>query len=164
MKQMQWRMDSRIGPVYLAASEKGLQKVSLKKQGGSVTTSPMAKSLAGAGPETRILVKAASQLKEFLDGKRKKFDLPLDAKGTVFQKRVWNTLQKIPYGQTCSYQDIARRIKNPKAVRAVGSANGANPLCIVVPCHRVIGADGSIGGYSGGLKLKRELLGLERKG
>ena len=143
----------------MVASEKGLREVSWKKQ-----NAPMARSLNEPGAEVKVLSRAAGQLKEFLDGKRKKFDLPLDAEGTVFQKRVWNALQKIPYGQTCSYQDIAVGIKNPKAVRAVGSANGKNPLCIVVPCHRVIAADGSIGGYSGGLKLKRELLGLERKG
>ena len=88
--------------------------------------------------------------------------MALDLEGTTFQKKVWAQLSKIPYGQTCSYKDIAKGIQNEKAVRAVGSANGKNPACIIVPCHRVIAHNGSLGGYSGGLKMKKTLLEIER--
>lgn len=101
------------------------------------------------------------QLREYFDGKRKVFDLPLAAEGTQFQMKVWKQLGKIPYGKTASYKDIAVKIKNPAAVRAIGQANGANPLPIIVPCHRVINADGSIGGYSCGLDVKRKLFAVE---
>jgi methylated-DNA-[protein]-cysteine S-methyltransferase len=101
------------------------------------------------------------QLNEYFDRKRTKFDLPLQFCGTVFQKQVWRELLKIPYGQTVSYQELANRIENPKSVRAVGAANGANPLPIIVPCHRVIGAAGKLVGYGGGLEMKSRLLRLE---
>lgn len=104
---------------------------------------------------------AYSQLIEYLSGQRTSFTLPLDAKGTHFQQRVWDLLVEIPYGQTCSYQHIAKQLDNPKAVRAVGAANGKNPLAIVIPCHRVIGANGSLTGYAGGLERKSWLLELE---
>lgn len=120
----------------------------------------MAESLAGAshGPQIKILAEAKKQLEEYFAGNRREFDLPLDMDGTPFQKAVWKELKRIPFGTTCSYGDIARKIKNRRAVRAVGGANGKNPLCIIVPCHRVIASDGSLGGYSGGLDLKRALL------
>ncbi len=101
------------------------------------------------------------QLEEYFAGKRRRFDLPLDMRGTDFQKRCWQALLKIPYGETRSYADIARAIGNPAAVRAVGLANGQNPIAIIVPCHRVIGSDGSLTGYGGGLATKRKLLELE---
>src|SRR4030095_12293191 len=101
-------------------------------------------------------------LKEYFSGVRHDFDLPLDIQGTAFQKRVWEQLRRIPYGKTASYRDIARMIGKKTAYRAVGNANGKNPLCIIVPCHRVIAADGSLGGYSGGLKIKTQLLKLEQ--
>jgi methylated-DNA-[protein]-cysteine S-methyltransferase len=100
-------------------------------------------------------------LDEYFDGRRKRFDIPFSLSGTNFQKQVWKELSKIPFGKTVSYKDIARKIKNPKAVRAVGSANGKNPMCIIIPCHRVIAADGSIGGYSGGITNKQKLLRFE---
>jgi methylated-DNA-[protein]-cysteine S-methyltransferase len=103
------------------------------------------------------------QLKEYFAGKRQQFDLPLDTKGTHFQQSVWQSLSNIPYGQRVSYRDIAESINNPKAVRAVGSANGKNPLCIIVPCHRVIGSDGSLTGYAWGLDRKMWLLEHESK-
>jgi methylated-DNA-[protein]-cysteine S-methyltransferase len=106
---------------------------------------------------------AHEQLSEYMAGKRLTFELPLGASGTTFQQEVWRTLCTIPYGQTCSYQDIARILNNPKAVRAVGAANGKNPLAIVVPCHRVIGANGSLTGYAGGLVRKSWLLELESR-
>lgn len=106
--------------------------------------------------------RAKSQLNAYFRGKRTAFDLPLRLEGTPFQSRVWAALCGIPYGETRSYADIARRIGNPKACRAVGLANGRNPIGIIVPCHRVIGADGSLTGFGGGLTRKRALLTLER--
>jgi methylated-DNA-[protein]-cysteine S-methyltransferase len=102
------------------------------------------------------------QLSEYFAGARRNFDLPLAPEGTDFQRAVWRALLNIPYGETLSYGELACRIGNPRASRAVGLANGANPLPIVVPCHRVIGADGSLTGFGGGLAIKQRLLGLER--
>ncbi len=101
---------------------------------------------------------AVRQLTEYFDGTRREFDLPLRLQGTVFQQRVWRQLTEIPYGQTWSYGQLARRIDKPSASRAVGLANGRNPISILVPCHRVIGADGSLTGYGGGIERKRWLL------
>lgn len=106
-------------------------------------------------------VRAAAQLTEYFAGKRKVFDLPLEPHGTEFQKKVWQALREIPYGTTCSYGEIAAKIGNPKASRAVGGANNKNPIAIVVPCHRVIGANGSLVGYASGLQTKEALLKLE---
>ena len=103
------------------------------------------------------------QLNEYFAGKRKIFDLPVDGKGTAFQKAVWRELQKIPYGETRSYEDIAVAIGNKKAVRAIGQANGRNPIMIVVPCHRVIRKNGDISGFACGVEAKRYLLNLERE-
>lgn len=108
-----------------------------------------------------ILEMASLQLNAYFQGKLKQFDLPFLLDGTPFQKKVWSMLQTIPYGETCSYQDIAQNINHPKAVRAVGSANGKNPLCIFIPCHRVIRSNGALGGYSAGLGYKEKLLSLE---
>lgn len=108
-----------------------------------------------------VTEQAHQQLSEYLLGQRRVFTLPLGALGTPFQQQVWQLLNKLPYGQTCSYQYIANQLGNPGAVRAVGAANGKNPLAIVVPCHRVIGANGSLTGYAGGLKRKSWLLELE---
>jgi methylated-DNA-[protein]-cysteine S-methyltransferase len=111
-----------------------------------------------------LLAEAVRQLRAYFGGQLRKFELPLDLAGTEFQRRVWLELTRIPYGETRSYQELARAIDVPKAVRAVGAANGANPVAIVVPCHRVIGAGGKLVGYGGGLPLKRRLLSLERGG
>ncbi len=113
---------------------------------------------AEAGP---LLMEAASQLRAYFEGRRRDFNLPLDPAGTEFQKRVWAELRKIPFGETRSYSEIARALGSPNYVRAVGAANGANPIPIVIPCHRVIGADGDLVGYGGGLELKRRLLEIE---
>jgi methylated-DNA-[protein]-cysteine S-methyltransferase len=107
------------------------------------------------------LAAALRQLTEYFAGTRREFDLPLRLRGTEFQKRVWQELTEIPYGQTWSYGELAKRINNPSASRAVGLANGRNPISILVPCHRVIGADGSLTGYGGGLERKRWLLAHE---
>jgi len=104
---------------------------------------------------------AAVQLREYFDGRRREFDLPIRLRGTLFQRRVWDVLREIPYGATMSYGQLAKRIDNPNASRAVGLANGRNPVAILVPCHRVIGADGSLTGYGGGLERKQWLLAHE---
>lgn len=103
----------------------------------------------------------AKQLDEYFDGNRKEFELPLDLQGTEFCKKVWVNLLEIPYGETRSYEDIAIAVGNPKGMRAVGMANHKNPIMIVVPCHRVIGKDGSLAGYAGGLNIKKKLLNIE---
>jgi methylated-DNA-[protein]-cysteine S-methyltransferase len=112
--------------------------------------------------ETPLIRKAAAQIEEYLDGKRKQFKLPLALHGTEFQLAVWRALQDIPFGETRSYKEIAAGIGRPLAVRAVGMANNRNPISIIVPCHRVIGHDGKLVGYGGGLPLKQRLLELER--
>jgi methylated-DNA-[protein]-cysteine S-methyltransferase len=112
--------------------------------------------------ETSLIKKAAAQLGEYFEGKRKKFDLRLTLKGTDFQVSVWKALQTIPFGETRSYTDIAVQVGRGKAVRAVGMANNRNPIVIIVPCHRVIGRDGSLTGYGGGLPAKQYLLNLEQ--
>jgi len=112
--------------------------------------------------ETPLIKKAARQLAEYFDGKRKVFNLPLALHGTNFQNEVWKALQNIPYGETRSYGEVAAIAGNPKASRAVGMANNRNPIVIIIPCHRVIGHNGSLTGFGGGLELKRQLLELER--
>ena len=108
-----------------------------------------------------VLVQAAGQLDEYFTARRRAFQLPLDLRGTPFQQKVWSALLEIPYGETRSYAELARSIGEPKAFRAVGAANGANPIAIMVPCHRVISSGGGIGGYGGGVPLKKRLLALE---
>lgn len=112
--------------------------------------------------ETEVLKEAKKQLEEYFSGTRREFHLPLNPDGTAFQKKVWKALQAIPYGQTRSYGEIAAAIGNKRASRAVGGANHKNPIMIVIPCHRVIGADGSLTGFGGGLEVKQYLLDLER--
>ena len=110
---------------------------------------------------TPLLEKAAAQLNEYFTGKRKSFDLPLAPQGTPFQQKVWAALQEIPWGQTRSYKELSEMANCPNGFRAVGAANSRNPIPILIPCHRVIAADGSLGGYSGGLELKQALLAIE---
>lgn len=126
--------------------------------GAAAPAATTAGSAAGAAPP---LPEVRRQLEEYLAGRRHEFDLPLAPRGTAFERRVWEALLAIPYGETRSYAEIARAIGHPDACRAVGRANGRNPIPIVIPCHRVIGSDGSLTGYGGGLDLKRLLLGLE---
>ena len=116
-----------------------------------------------AAAETTLIKEAVKQLKEYLDGKRKDFNVPLALDGTPFQKAVWKALQEIPYGETRSYREIAESIGRPKACRAVGMANNKNPVAIIVPCHRVIGSNGKLVGYAGGMDVKEKLLELERQ-
>jgi len=108
-----------------------------------------------------LLEEAEKQIKEYLDGTSKEFDLPLAAKGTEFQKTVWEALHRIPYGETRSYKQIATMIGRPDASRAVGMANGKNPILLLTPCHRVVGSDGKLTGYAAGLEIKEQLLELE---
>jgi methylated-DNA-[protein]-cysteine S-methyltransferase len=138
--------------VRLVASDAGLRAVDFD------VSRPLAGSRRGAHP---VVTEAARQLRAYFAGQLRRFDLPLDMQGTPFQLRVWRELERIPYGETRSYRQIAAAIGSPRAVRAVGAANGANPIPIVVPCHRVIGAGGRLVGYGGGLALKRRLLELE---
>lgn len=145
---------SPLGTMRLAASDAGLIEIAFLREGS--TPAPDWRER-----DTELLRRARRQLDEYFAGARRDFDLPLAARGTAFQQRVWTALRTIPYGRTASYADIARRLGDAKAVRAVGMANGRNPLGIVVPCHRVIGADGSLTGYAGGLERKRALLELE---
>ncbi len=109
-----------------------------------------------------IIKKTMMQLEEYFAQERKSFDIKLLMVGTAFQKKVWNALLKVPYAQTSSYLNLAKTIKNEKAVRALANANGANAISIIIPCHRIIGADGSLGGYAGGLQIKEKLLNLEK--
>lgn len=111
--------------------------------------------------ETELLAAAYKQLTEYLNGERKEFTLPLNPSGTPFQKKVWEVLRSIPYGETLSYKEVAEKAGNPKASRAVGMANNRNPIPVIIPCHRVIGADGKLVGYGGGLPTKVKLLTLE---
>ena len=157
------RLDSPIGPLLLAASERGLRALYMSRQ-RHVPDAPEAnwKAVTRADrAQFDLLERASAQLSEYFGGERDTFDLPLDLEGTAFQRRVWVGLCTIGFGETISYGELARRIGNPKAVRAVGLANGRNPVSIVVPCHRVIGADGSMTGYGGGIDRKIFLLGLE---
>ena len=117
---------------------------------------------AGSIEDDAVLRGVRDQLGEYFAGRRRLFDIPLALEGTPFQQRVWNALCEIPYGETISYGELARRIGHPSAVRAVGLANGSNPIAIIVPCHRVIGANGTLTGYGGGLPTKARLLDLER--
>ena len=115
-----------------------------------------------ADSEDPLVLRVVSQLDEYFAGDRQEFDLPLAARGTQFQATVWKALQEIPYGMTVTYGELAQRIGSPRASRAVGLANGRNPISIIVPCHRVIGASGDLTGYGGGIERKRALLALEK--
>jgi methylated-DNA-[protein]-cysteine S-methyltransferase len=114
-------------------------------------------------PRHPILIATERQLTEYFSGRKTNFDLPLEPRGSEFQKKVWSALREIPFGETRSYLDLAKALGSAKAVRAVGAANGKNPLAIVVPCHRVIGANGALTGFAGGLEAKAKLLELEAK-
>ena len=143
-----------IGRLTLVASSKGLQQVIF-----GVKKLPAAKSVSIKASDH--LTQTERQLREYFAGKRKKFSIKLDISGTEFQESVWYALNKISYGKTVSYAQQAKLVRKPKAFRAVGSANGKNPVAIILPCHRVIASNGTLGGYGGGLSIKRKLLALE---
>ena len=147
----QFTYETVLGDVTFVEEDGALLVISMKSDhGGKVTETPLIKD-------------AFRQLSEYLIGERKEFDLPIRMRGTEFQKRVWRALLDIPYGETRSYKQIAEAIGNPKGVRAVGMANNRNQLLIVIPCHRVIGANGSLVGYGEGLEMKEFLLRLEKR-
>ena len=150
-------LDSAVGRLLLVLDGQGLRRVHFENSRHPFRLSDEWERGPGALHEAR------TQLKAYFAGKLKTFDLPLAPEGSAFQQQVWLELLRIPYGATTSYGDIARRIGDPTASRAVGAANGQNPLAIIVPCHRVIGADGSLTGYGGGLPIKRYLLDLEQQ-
>ena len=156
--------DSPIGSCRVASTAAGLAYVELPHSDGRGLDGWLRRCAPGAEVRDAFAPNrsAISQLLEYLEGKRTAFDVVLDLRGTPFQKRVWAALLEIPYGDTRSYQEIARSVGSPRAVRAVGAANGANPISLVVPCHRVIASDGTLGGYGGGLGLKARLLAMER--
>ena len=146
-------VDSPVGPLFLAASDRGLTHVLFASE---MQRTP--EGVAGSGEAARILDEAQRQLGEYFAGGRREFDLPLAPSGTEFQLETWQALRNIPFGRTISYGELARNMGRPRAVRAVGAANGANPISIIVPCHRVIGADGTLTGYGGGIETTRHLL------
>jgi len=154
-----WAVDTPVGRMVLAGNDESLHGLHLPDD-------PAAASFLEQGtPEGRpgSVAKAEEQLEAYFAGELTDFDLPLDPQGTPWQTKVWWALAEIPFGETRSYGDIARRVGNPKASRAVGMANNRNPIALIIPCHRVIGADGSLTGYGGGLPLKERLLAHERR-
>ncbi len=148
------RVESPVGVVVVTGNRESVQGVWFE---GPPALGPMPAGVAGTGP----VAEAVRQLSEYFARKRAAFDLPIAPAGTPFQRRVWDELQKVPYGDTVSYGEIARRIGHPTASRAVGAANGANPIPIIIPCHRAVGSDGSMTGYGGGVERKRTLLAIE---
>jgi methylated-DNA-[protein]-cysteine S-methyltransferase len=152
-------IESPIGPLLLLADGEALTGIYLDSERGARRPD----ELGDADPEHPVLAAAVEQLTAYFAGDRDDFDLPLAARGTDFQRTVWDALTEIPYGDTISYGELARRVGKPNASRAVGLANGRNPLPIVVPCHRVIGANGTLTGYGGGVERKQWLLEHERE-
>jgi methylated-DNA-[protein]-cysteine S-methyltransferase len=146
--------ESPVGPLTLIGDDRALTGLHFEGWAHGLDASRR-------DPEAPPLAAAAAQLDEYFAGERREFDLALDLDGTEFQRAVWDELRRIPYGETISYGEQARRLGRIERVRAVGAANGRNPISIIVPCHRVIGANGSLTGYGGGLDRKRALLALE---
>jgi O-6-methylguanine DNA methyltransferase len=157
-------VDTAIGSCRIASTEKGLAYVELPHAsgwglGGWLRRCVPGADLVQAFAPNRV---AVAQIREFLEGKRAEFDIPLDLRGTEFQQQVWSAVLEIPYAETRTYQDVARSVGRPRASRAVGGAVSANPVPLVVPCHRVVAAAGKLGGFGGGLDLKARLLAMER--
>ena len=159
MKLAFMEMPSPVGILKLVATENALVAVLWENE------NPKRVRLAELIEQVHhpILLETQKQLREYFVGTRQQFDLPLDFEGTVFQKKVWQALLSIPFGETRSYRDIAEQVGNIKAVRAVGAANGKNPIAIIAPCHRVMGVNGKLVGFAGGLDNKEILLGLEKQ-
>lgn len=155
-------VESPVGELVLCASESGICNLAFGKAGDVLPVlNRWAQKQFGASAleaDPHVLNEAARQLEEYFGGRRKAFELPLDLRGTPFQQKVWSSLARIPYGEVRSYKQVAEDIGSPKAVRAVGGANNRNPLAIIIPCHRVIGTDGTMTGYGGGLHVKHTLL------
>jgi methylated-DNA-[protein]-cysteine S-methyltransferase len=151
------RMKSPIGTLTLVADDSGLRQINFSHDGRASAPNP------DWHEDSSVLHEPIRQLRAYFFGELEDFDLPLKPDGTPFQQKVWNELCSIPYGSTISYGELARRIGNPNASRAVGLANGSNPIPIIIPCHRVIGSNGKLTGYGGGLPIKEKLLALEKK-
>lgn len=160
MTQHSCHLDSPIGRLHLWTRGDALAGIYFTEHKGAPAA---ATPSAPAHPAHPALAAACRQLTEYFAGERRAFDLPVDAQGTAFQRAVWRALAEIPFGATITYAALARAIGQPSAVRAVGAANGRNPLSIIVPCHRVIGSDGTLTGYAGGVMNKRWLLDHERR-
>ena len=153
-------LDSPVGPLTLVATDGALSGLYMEKQ----RHLPSEETFGAPGdPDTEPFATVAAQLTAYFAGDLTEFDVPLDLHGTPFQRRVWTALQGIPYGETITYGELAAELGNPSASRAVGLANGRNPVSVIVPCHRVVGSTGSLTGYGGGLERKRYLLDFERK-
>ncbi len=159
------RMSAMPGPwgeIWVASTEQGICGISLRGE-----RERLIRDLDGRREgcifldDPRSHKDAIRQIREYLQGRRRRFDLSLDLWGSLFQRRVWDALLEVPYGETRSYKDVALRVGVPKGVRAVGQANGRNPVPLIVPCHRIIRSSGALGGYGGGLDIKRDLLALE---
>ncbi len=146
----QYSYDTIIGKIFIAEKNGFIAQVSFKE-------------ISAEKKETALIKKTYLELAEYFNGKRQIFNVPLSPEGTPFQKKVWEELKKIPYGQTATYKEIAKGIDNEKACRAVGMANNKNPIAIIIPCHRVIGSNGSLTGYAGGLTVKNKLLQIEHE-
>lgn len=150
------QIESPVGPLLLAGDDSGLREINFVHGRHSASPDPLWKQ------DRRAFNEVIAQLEAYFAGKLKDFDVPLAPEGTPFQQKVWKNLCDIPFGETISYGELARRIDNPNASRAVGLANGSNPIPIIIPCHRVIGSNGKLTGYGGGLPIKEKLLALER--
>lgn len=157
-------VETPVGALRLAVSENGVSRIGLPRSSGPGFAGWLRSSFADAErvPWLPLLDKLSQELIEYFGGRRREFSVPLDLRGTEFQLSVWREIAAIPYGETRTYGGIADAAGRPRAVRAVGTATGNNPVPIVVPCHRVIAAQGRLGGFSGGLDVKRRLLALER--
>jgi methylated-DNA-[protein]-cysteine S-methyltransferase len=158
------QMETPIGLLTIDANEDFVTHIALPTKGAEHLATSRGRRNSGSsgnGQLPALLVAAMAQLEEYFAGRRQCFDLPLELNGTDFQRSVWTELGEIPYGETISYAELAMMVGRPQAYRAVGQANGANPIPIVLPCHRVLASGGGIGGYGGGLTMKRQLLTLE---
>jgi methylated-DNA-[protein]-cysteine S-methyltransferase len=151
---------SPVGILTLVATTIGLSELWFDKPAAR----EVQRAIGASSPRNAMLAQSARQLREYFAGARTRFDVPLDMSGTEFQRRAWLALLEIPFGETRTYANHASRIGRPRAVRAVGAANGRNPIAIIVPCHRLVGSDGSLTGFGGGLPAKAWLLALEREG
>lgn len=157
------KLDTPVGAMFVASQESGLCGLQFGKDAETFLLTYLSRTYPGAhivrddGANGEVV----NQLQEYFSGNRRDFDLKLSPAGTPFQQKVWQFLTTIPFGKTVSYADVAAGVGNPKASRAVGGANGKNPIAVIIPCHRVIAADGTLGGYAGGLQYKRTLLNHE---
>ncbi len=153
--KQQIMMQTLVGPIFIIGSKKLIYSITNKRKSGFIDNHKK-------NDLYPILLKAQKQIKEYLSGDRKTFDLPFKYQGTLFQESIWREICRVPYGKQVSYKELANKIKNPKAIRAVGTAVGKNPLCLLIPCHRIICSNGEIGGFSMGAENKKKLLKMEQ--